>query len=323
MDCYTSWCGPCKMLAKEVFTDPDVAAFFNEKFVNAKVDMEKGEGPALKKQYGVNAFPTLLFLNGDGELQHCIVGGMPAEELLKQAGLALDGQGVASLEKAYKAGNREPEFIETYMSALDLANRGEVTEKVCLDYFATLDKAKLSERKYWDLFAKYVEDVDSDVFAYVYEHRNELAQVIGEKEVKTKIRVVYIIGATRFVTGQGEEATFDKKGFNRYCKRLKKTDVEGVEDIISDARMNNAEKLGDWETYVDLGDVKLKSGSVGDVILYNWGLRVNRLCKDQTLRLRVAKWMDDAAAKSKEGPMSFKVYFERVANDLKQDYQEK
>ena len=60
MDCYTSWCGPCKMLAKEVFTDPDVAAFFNEKFVNAKVDMEKGEGPALKKQYGVNAFPTLF-----------------------------------------------------------------------------------------------------------------------------------------------------------------------------------------------------------------------------------------------------------------------
>ena len=117
-------------VGKEVFTDPDVAAFFNEKFVNAKVDMEKGEGPALKKQYGVNAFPTLLFLNGDGELQHCIVGGMPAEELLKQAGLALDGQGVASLEKAYKAGNREPEFIETYMSALDLANRGEVTEKV-------------------------------------------------------------------------------------------------------------------------------------------------------------------------------------------------
>ena len=26
---------------------------------------------------------------------------------------------------------------------------------------------------------------------------------------------------------------------------------------------------------------------------------------------------------TKEGPMSFKVYFERVANDLKQDYQEK
>lgn len=325
VDCYTSWCGPCKMLAKEVFTDPDVAKVFNEKFVNAKVDMEKGEGPALKEQYGVNAYPTLLFLNGDGELQHCIVGGMPAEELLKQAGLALEGKGLAALEKAYNAGNREPEFIETYMTALDLANRGEVAEQVCIDYFATLDKAKLSERKYWDLFAKYVKDVDSDVFAYVYEHRNELVQAIGEKEVKNKIRMVYIIGANRFVTGQGEETAFDQKGFNRYCKRLKKTDVEGVEDIISDARMNNAEKLGDWKTYIDLGDEKVAAGHVGDMILYNWGLRVDRMCKDQTLRERAAVWFDKAieacnkreAEGKKAGMMSFKPHFEKVAADLR------
>ena len=61
MDCYNSWCGPCKMLAKEVFTDPDVAAFFNEKFVNAKVDMEKGEGPALKKTIWRERIPDTSF----------------------------------------------------------------------------------------------------------------------------------------------------------------------------------------------------------------------------------------------------------------------
>lgn len=325
MDCYTSWCGPCKMLAKEVFTDPEVAVFFNEKFVNVKVDMEKGEGITLKEQYKVTAYPTLNFINGKGELQHCIVGGMPAEELLKQAALALEGKGLAVLEKAYNAGDREPEFIETYMTALGLANRGEAAEQVCLDYFSTLDKAKLSERKYWDLFAKYVKDVDSDVFAYVYEHRNELVQAIGEKEVKNKIRMVYVIGANRFVTGQGEETAFDQKGFSRYCKRLKKTDVEGVEEIISDARMNNAEKLGDWKTYINLGDEKVAAGHVSDMLLYNWGLRVNRLCKDQTLRERSAVWFDKAveacnkreAEGKKGGMMSFKPYFEKMAVDLR------
>ena len=39
--------------------------------------------------------------------------------------------------------------------------------------------------------------------------------------------------------------------------------------------------------------------------------------------MQAAQWFEDAAARSKEGEMSFKVYFERVANDLKQDYKEK
>lgn len=28
VDCYTSWCGPCKMLARDVFTKDEVADFF-------------------------------------------------------------------------------------------------------------------------------------------------------------------------------------------------------------------------------------------------------------------------------------------------------
>ena len=41
VDCYTSWCGPCKMLATDVFTRDDVGLFLNDKFVNVKYDVEK------------------------------------------------------------------------------------------------------------------------------------------------------------------------------------------------------------------------------------------------------------------------------------------
>lgn len=37
------WCGPCKLLQKNVFTRTDVADVFNKNFVNVKVDMESGE----------------------------------------------------------------------------------------------------------------------------------------------------------------------------------------------------------------------------------------------------------------------------------------
>lgn len=49
VDCYTSWCGPCKMLANNVFTKDEVADYFNQTFVNAKYDMEKDEDGIILK----------------------------------------------------------------------------------------------------------------------------------------------------------------------------------------------------------------------------------------------------------------------------------
>ena len=44
IDFYTTWCGPCKMMSSEVFTQEQVGTYFNRVFVNMKVDAEKGEG---------------------------------------------------------------------------------------------------------------------------------------------------------------------------------------------------------------------------------------------------------------------------------------
>ena len=44
LDAYTSWCGPCKHMQSEVFTDMAVGYYFNKNFINVKMDMEEGEG---------------------------------------------------------------------------------------------------------------------------------------------------------------------------------------------------------------------------------------------------------------------------------------
>ena len=336
MDCYTSWCGPCKMLARDVFTDPDVAKFFNEHFVNVKFDMEKGEGVMLKDKYEVHAYPTLNFIDAQGELQHCIVGSMEVEDFLKEAQRAIDGKGLIALTKEYEAGNREPEFVISYLKALGDAYKPAEAEKVCLEYFVAIDKAKLLEKSYWDLFDQYINDVDSDVFAYVYENREKFYQAIGEQKVRWKIANVWAAGTSRFITGIGEDVVFDAKGFKSYIKRLAKADVEGKYDIISDAKMSNAEKLGDWKEYIKLGTERLKKGGVSDMLLYNWGLRVERQCKDADLRFQAAKWLDNAAAASAEQEvsnqgndssipmmMSWGKYFKEVSAQLKQPWQEK
>ena len=82
VDCYTSWCGPCKMMAKDVFTQNHVADYFNANFVNYKVDMEKGEGPKLKPGWEINAYPTFLVINAEGEVIHRVVGAYGADEFI-------------------------------------------------------------------------------------------------------------------------------------------------------------------------------------------------------------------------------------------------
>lgn len=49
LDCHTKWCGFCKVLAQYVFTDPEVARFYNQHFVNVEMDMEEGVGVELVK----------------------------------------------------------------------------------------------------------------------------------------------------------------------------------------------------------------------------------------------------------------------------------
>lgn len=82
LDAYASWCGPCKMLQKRVFTQKQVGDYFNTKFINVKMDMEKGEGPALSQIYPLEAYPTLLFIDGNGRVLKKVIGYQSPENLL-------------------------------------------------------------------------------------------------------------------------------------------------------------------------------------------------------------------------------------------------
>lgn len=74
LDVYATWCGPCKKLSALTFPDPEVGNYYNNRFINVKVDGEKGEGLTLRQRYGVRGYPTLLFINHKGEVVHRTAG---------------------------------------------------------------------------------------------------------------------------------------------------------------------------------------------------------------------------------------------------------
>lgn len=82
LDAYASWCGPCKLLQKNVFTRAEVGELFNEHFINVKVDMERGEGPQLSRLFPLDAYPTLFFIEPSGKIVRKVVGYQTPEALI-------------------------------------------------------------------------------------------------------------------------------------------------------------------------------------------------------------------------------------------------
>lgn len=86
IDCYTSWCGPCKRMAATSFKDAKVGEVYNSQFINLKMEMEKdAEGPELARLYKVKAYPTLLIVNGDGKVVKEVLGMQTVDGLLSFA----------------------------------------------------------------------------------------------------------------------------------------------------------------------------------------------------------------------------------------------
>lgn len=79
IDIYTTWCGPCKLMQKNTFTDPKVGELFNKNFVNIAIDAEK-EGVALSKEFKIVNFPSFLFLDATGKLVQYDFGYYNAEQ---------------------------------------------------------------------------------------------------------------------------------------------------------------------------------------------------------------------------------------------------
>ncbi len=103
LEFYTTWCHPCKQFAAEVLSRPEVkTALTSVMFV--RYDAEAGPGVAAAARFNVRAYPTLLVIDGTGQMITRQEGTLPVDGMLQfvaQADLdVLDASGIARRVKA-------------------------------------------------------------------------------------------------------------------------------------------------------------------------------------------------------------------------------
>lgn len=82
-DFFTDWCVWCVELDKKVYHNSEAAAYMNEHQINWKTDAEKGEGIELAKKFNVNGYPSIIFIDANGNEIDRIVGYFPPKTFLK------------------------------------------------------------------------------------------------------------------------------------------------------------------------------------------------------------------------------------------------
>jgi thioredoxin-related protein len=122
LDCYTTWCGPCKFMNDSIFPVQQVGDYFNDKFISVQVQMDINtmdnnfvkywykDVERITQQYKIREFPSYLFFNAAGRLVHKAIGARNDwEEFIT---IAKDALSYTELVQQYNLGVNDDTFLK-------------------------------------------------------------------------------------------------------------------------------------------------------------------------------------------------------------------
>jgi len=285
MDCYTTWCGPCKMLTAKTFPDPTLGEYFNQRYVNLKMDMEKGEGPELQAQFGVRAYPTLLWIDGNGVVKHRAMGYMDPNALLSQA------QSIVSpipaeyedMKAKFAKGERSTGFLADYINVL---KTGDLPyDSIFEIYIDKLSAADLKNEKNTALIYQFTNTLQSPGLPQLMRNKAYFITKNGQEGFDKKV-----IGIAETAIKEGVVKK-DESLIKGATKLLKDAKVKDAEALSSKAFTEYYFRIQDWKSYDKYATAALKKAGAKDEKMLNataWNYYIN--IEDTKLLSKAKDW---------------------------------
>jgi thioredoxin-related protein len=204
IDAFTTWCGPCKLMDKDVYSNDTVGHFFNEHFISVKVQMNKTEGDGqsvidwysdskrIGDEYAITSYPSLIFLSPESTPLYMIEGFRSVNEFVDTAKLVLT-KGTAyndpykdyrKLASEYKQGikyfDRMPYMIRTARKLNDNDFARELF-KDHLNYVSGLNETERYTQDNILLWSSFVLKMDSKALQFFLKDHDKIDQVMRQK----------------------------------------------------------------------------------------------------------------------------------------------
>lgn len=288
MDAYAVWCGPCKMMTNNVFPQDKVGDFFNKHFINMKVDMEKGEGVDLRRQYGVSAYPTLLLIDAEGAVVQQIKGARGADALIEWAKKANRPNPMLTkkMQEKYDNGDRDAPLMRDLIKVK--ASLKENIDTLMQEYIANLSPEEIVARENTDFVFEQTNSIYSPGLKVMKEYARYFTDILGEGSMDRKISGIARTAANNAVKNKNKEELGAAIVF------LKQYKPKNYKELSSELEVNFFGKTEDWKSYDKLVTKHLARYKKGDDKAYrdvswNYYMKISNVAS----LWKAEKWMQN------------------------------
>lgn len=259
VDSYAQWCGPCKRMAKTEFTKPEVGDFYNENFISVKLDMEKEDGMKFGSKYPVSAFPTLFFLDSQGNILKKVTGGQKGEQLIALGKLAIKSYDkTEALEALYNEGKRDHDLMVTYVKELNKVDKPSM--KISNEYLKSNPDISKSQKAQFLMEA--VTESDSKLFDQLIALKKEAITGSSEDLFKAKVESAVLATVRKAVEYDYKELV------DEAIAQYKTADIGKADKFKSKAYLEYHALNGDYNEWKNYSKSYLKKNGKKNPELY-------------------------------------------------------
>lgn len=262
LDIYATWCGPCKYLENTIYPDVALGNYYNAHFINLKMDGETEFGRLKARQYALQAYPTMYYLNSSEEVLTQVVGVKQAPELTAFGEKVVVGSGkLAKFKNDFTNNNLAAAELMAYRELLLEFEQEDQANIVSSKIIPSLSDDDILNPEYRSIVIAAKSDLDGKIFAVLKNNIDSINLLWSEEEMGQVFGNIF--DASLNVAISNQNPAYKERIVAELLPMFQRT-PESLSNAVYITNKLYFANTGDWKSFEDLVMALYNTNYAGD-----------------------------------------------------------